>query len=212
MFGDILLLDMEDNEWNANHLKPFEVLKNVTGGGWKNRTYDFVSKVDQDSYVDPVRVWEKYLSSVPPDRLMLSMPHEEFCAYPAPQGGFYTLSWDLAEMIAGLYANMTDRSHISQEDCQVGRFPHDAKEDFTFMSMQTSESFDVISDNEKEQENFYAREWVGNLKSKGSIKDLKADVVFLHQMKEDWKWMSVMNLFDKDGWRKSKSGSAGEIS
>ena len=62
-FGDILLLeDLEDTRDIANTIKPFEVIRKLTWEGWKRRkSYDFVSKVDQDAWVDPVRVWERYI-------------------------------------------------------------------------------------------------------------------------------------------------------
>ena len=205
LFGDILLIDLEDTEWKANHLKPFEVLKNLTRDGLKGRRYDYISKVDQDSYVDPVRVWDKYLSSEVPENLMLSMPHEAFCGYPSPQGGFYTMSWDLAETIGDLYGNMTDTSDISQEDCQIGRFPYEARKPFKFIPMAGNESFDVMVDTEEDKERYFARDWSDDQNVRGQIQDLKENVVFLHQMKSDAQWMAVMDLFDEKGWKNTKN-------
>lgn len=199
-YGDILLIDnIEDTWWTANHIKPFEVLKKVTDEGWKGKTYDFVSKVDSDSLVDPVRTWDKYLKDVPitgraEDRIMLSMPHDEFCGCPAPQGGFYTLSWDLGRAIAAEYDKVKDKQSVDVEDCMVGRFPTNAGEQYKFIPMTRDESFDVIG----EEPDAIAREW-SEEETEIQLERLK-DVVFLHQMKEEWKWMIVKDLFDKDGW------------
>ena len=212
-FGDILLLDdMKDTAWTANHIKPFEFFKKVTDNGWKGRTYDFVSKVDQDSFVDPVRTWNKYLkgrmrvSGIEKDRLMLSMPHEAFCECPSPQGGFYTLSWDLAKLIAGLYDGMEKPEDIGQEDCMVGRFPTDAGEQYEFMSMDGEESFDVIG----EKGSAIARDWSKDQVERGHLEELE-NVVFLHQMKEEWKWLAVKDLFDEDGWAPNRSSGGSNL-
>ncbi len=206
-FGDILLLDhIKDTHWTANRIKPFEFFKKVTNEGWKGRTYDFVSKVDQDSLVDPVRIWNRYLkgrmglSGIKKDRLMLSMPHESFCKCPAPQGGFYTLSWDLAKLIGRLYATMEKPDKIEQEDCMVGRFPTDAGEQYEFVSMDMEESFDVVG----EKGSAIARDWSKAQVERGHLKEV-GNVTFLHQMKEEWKWLAVKDLFDEDGWVPNRS-------
>lgn len=209
-FGDILLLDdIEDTNWTANHIKPFEFFKRVTNKAWKGRTYKFVSKVDQDSFIDPVRIWNKYLkgrtrdTEIEEDRLMLSMSHEAFCECPAPQGSFYTLSWDLAKLITRLYDGMEDRKDIEQEDCMVGKFPTQAGEQYEFVSMDEEESFDVIG----EKGGAIAKDWSKDHAERGPLEKMEK-VVFLHQMKEEWKWLAVKELFNKDGW--ARNGSSGE--
>jgi beta-1,3-galactosyltransferase 1 len=209
-FGDILLLDdIEDTNWTANHIKPFEFFKRVTEKAWKGRTYKFVSKVDQDSFIDPVRIWNKYLkgrmrdTGIKEDRLMLSMSHEAFCECPAPQGSFYTLSWDLAKLITRLYNGMEDRKDIEQEDCMVGKFPTQAGEQYEFVSMDEEESFDVIG----EKGAAIAKDWSTNHAERGPLEKMEK-VVFLHQMKEEWKWLAVKELFNEDGW--ARNGSSGE--
>lgn len=206
-YGDILLLDnITDTHWTANRIKPFEFFKKVTNEGWKGRTYDFVSKVDQDSFVDPIRIWNKYLkgrmqaTGIQKDRLMLSMPHEAFCDCPSPQGGFYTLSWELAKVIARLYDGMEKPEEIGQEDCMVGRFPTDAGEEYEFVSMDAEESFDVVG----EEGNATARDWSQAQVERGGLEGLEK-VAFLHQMKEEWKWLAVKEFFDEDGWVPNRS-------
>lgn len=170
-----------------------------------------MSKVDQDSFVDPVRTWNKYLkermglSGIKKDRVMLSMPHEHFCNCPSPQGGFYTLSWDLAKLIGRLYAKMEKPENIEQEDCMVGRFPTDAGEQYEFVSMDVEESFDVVG----EKGNAIARDWTKAQVERGHLKELK-NAIFLHQMKEEWKWLAAKDLFDEDGWLPNRS-SAGQV-
>ena len=209
-FGDILLLDhIEDTAWTANHIKPFEFFKKVTTEGWKGRTYDFVSKVDQDSFVDPVRTWNKYLkgrmglSGIKKDRVMMSMPHDQFCQCPAPQGGFYTLSWDFAKLIGRLYEKMEKPEDIEQEDCMAGRFPTDAGEQYEFVPMDTEESFDVVG----EKGNAIARDWTKGQVQRGHLSNV-SKAIFFHQMKEEWKWLAVKELFDEDGWVPNRSSRA----
>ncbi|KAK4694714.1 hypothetical protein P7C71_g2913, partial [Lecanoromycetidae sp. Uapishka_2] len=212
-FGDILLLDhIEDTAWTANRIKPFEFFKKVTNEGWKGKTYDFVSKVDQDSFVDPVRIWNKYLkgrvsgSRDEEDRLMLSMPHEAFCECPAPQGGFYTLSWDLAKVITRIYDGMEKTEEFGQEDCQIGRLPTDAGEQYEFVSMDREESFDVVG----EKPNAIARDWSKEQVERGRLDKLE-NVAFLHQMKEEWKWLAVKDFFDEDGWVPNRSSGGSNL-
>ena len=201
-FGDIMLIDIQDTAWTANRIKPFEFFRKVTTEGWKGRTYDFVSKVDSDSFVDPVRTWNKYLgwrmsaTGIEKDRLMLSMPHEHFCKCPSPQGGFYTLSWDLAKIIGRLYGEMEHPENIGQEDCMVGRFPTDAGEEYEFQAMDHDESFDVVG----EEGNATAMDWTFPEQVERGPLDTMTQATFLHQMKEEWKWMVAKDLFDKDGW------------
>ena len=170
-----------------------------------------MSKVDQDSFVDPVRTWDRYLKERMAsqdsrnDRLMLSMPHEEFCGYPAPQGGFYTLSWDLAKLIGRLYETSGTPEGYWQEDCQIGRFPTDAEEPYEFIAMDGEEVFDVVG----EEGVAVAREWSEKQVERG-LEQLR-DVKFLHQMKEEWKWLVVKELFDEDGWVPNRSSAGSNL-
>ena len=171
--------------------------------------------MDQDSFVDPVRTWEKYLKgrnvgSDPSklgrreERLMLSMPHRRFCECPAPQGGFYTLSWDLAKVISRLYKDSKlskvevgrPDEEVGQEDCMVGKFPTNAGEEYEFVSMDMEESFDVMG----EKGEPIARDWTAKQVERGRLETLKGKITFLHRMKEDWKWLAVKELFDESGW------------
>ena len=172
--------------------------------------------MDQDSFVDPVRTYERYLKGRNnpgsdqargerrEERLMLSMPHRRFCECPSPQGGFYTLTWDLAKVISRLYTdsdlakeeNIRSDHEIEQEDCMMGKFPTNAGEEYEFVSMDMEESFDVLG----EKGEPIARDWTENQVERGRLESLEGKISFLHRMKEDWKWLAVKELFDESGW------------
>ena len=173
-----------------------------------------MSKVDQDSWVDPIRVWEKYLKGrkdrdgMGKGRVIVSMNHAEFCGCPAPQGGFYTVGWSLAKVISRIYDKVgIHDDYIDVEDCMVGRFPTDEGEKFDFVDMDEEETFDVEGD----EGDYTARDWVQpDTKIRGPVGSVKK-AVFLHQLKEDEKWLAVQELFDETGWTGNRTAEQHDV-
>ncbi|KAK4697763.1 hypothetical protein P7C71_g343, partial [Lecanoromycetidae sp. Uapishka_2] len=222
-FGDILFLDhLEDNEGNAKGPKPFEIFKKVTQEGWKgNKKYAFVSKVDSDTYIDPVRVWDLYLKDRVHtshrdggehrdggDQLLMGMPMLT-SPWRNVQGGFKTMSWDLATVLGELYDGWNvSRGPIGLEDDAVGRILTEADEPYKILSLVEEETWDIYG----EEGELYAETWIKTPPVQSKLEDVEV-ATYLHQMKEERDWLAVKDLFDKDGWvpnRKSRSSQSTE--
>lgn len=146
--GDLIILEsLRETREIANTIKPIELFQRLRRDGLWGQRFAWVSKVDDDSFVDPRlfnKRWlvprmdnvslgtESSLSSIGsffgketqlranvnrtiiPRRYM----YEE---YMYPDGPFYTMTWDMMELVAKLYEKTpeSDRKH-THEDILIG--------------------------------------------------------------------------------------------
>ena len=103
-YGDIIILDKgaDDREF-ATTIKPFEMLKWVrdqTGG----KHWNYVSKIDDDTMLNARQFYEEWILPEPDRKraiigrsIRYARPHD------FPSGSFYTLTGDLAILVANLF-------------------------------------------------------------------------------------------------------------
>ena len=138
--------------------------------------------------------------------MVLGMQHGAYCGTPAPMGGSYTIGWQLAEIIGRVYdPDLLPVWGKIDEDCLVGLWPTIADEEYEFVTMDPAETLDVVVQRRPANElgsykqEFLAREWEGDKIIRAPIQDVKS-VEYLHQLKQDAKWIAVQQYFDERGW------------
>lgn len=206
-FGDIFIVDtLEDNEWTAKHTKPIELLRLLSQGRWKGRSWDFVSKTDEDSWVYPTGFFQDYLRPLIErkdthsiNRTMMGMPLVYCAKGLSPAGGFETFSWDLVQLLPELRERHPTTLDDVYEDCQPAKYLEHAGIEYNFVSLEGERAFDVV------KETFH-----GHLfdKDYGPIEELTG-AIYIHRLKSDDEWLRAAALFDENGFvTKSKNGTS----
>ena len=200
-FGDIIVLDSaEDDRFWAVTEKPFEtfiLLKNQSEATGKK--YDFVSKIDDDSFLDARTFYRDFLLPnwhVP--RLILGRIIQYHRLHTFPAGMFYTLSWDLTMLIADLYRS-DERDLIavmSEEDPPKPEGWHKEEgvlkkrhEDYMISDLlvHAGEEFDYVRLGYDRSFNF-------------DTANLTTGVVNVHDMKLDEQYLWVASMYDESGF------------
>lgn len=145
--GDIIELPhLEENSKVANTVKTMHYLKHLVS---QNRKYMFVTKIDDDSFLNVPAFVYNYLHPLmnfnanPPqlrqDRTVIGRPLTGD-AFEYPGGQFYTMTWDVVARLTKLYAQ---NSHTDvAEDMLVGKLHHDAGEGFELVKLPNRVAFD----------------------------------------------------------------------
>lgn len=210
-YGDLIVLgELEESAEVANTIKSVEFFKHLVAGSkapgvetpWK-----FVSKIDDDSFLEAERFYQKFLlprldqqhAADTNGTLIARRLTRNDRNFSTPGGQFYTLSWELVRVVAEAHV----RNPISDmpEDVLVGRLLHDAGARFDFVELDDSQAFDVTDD--------------GNRLGKGKeeLGPMDAAAVNPHKMKDDETYLRVAKLFGKDGFvGASGKDPSGEIS
>lgn len=210
-YGDIFVVDtLEDNEWTAKHTKPLELLRLLSLGRWKGRSWDFVSKTDEDSWVYPTGFFQDYLRPLidhqdthPINRTILGMPLSYCAKGLSPAGGFETFSWDLVQLLPELREQHSAKYDDVYEDCQPAKYLELSAIEYTFVSLEGERAFDVV------KENFHGHLFDNDY---GPIEELTG-AVYIHRLKTDEEWLRAAALFDRNGFiAKTKNGSSDKSS
>ena len=187
-YHDLFLLSSpEDNQHTAKSIKPLEFLQHITRSG---EYYDFVSTVDDDSFLNIPDFEREYLA--PRLRKTISEPcligrpliaqsqatGENFM-YPDSQ--FYTLSWDLVEVVARQYslAPIKDAG-----DEAIGRLLDRSQEPYSFVSLSNRQVFNY--DPRRDDPHAWSHR-------------VCKDAINPGGMKLDRTFLEVAKLFDKNG-------------
>ena len=105
-YGDMIVLEgFPDDQEFASTFKPFETfLHMVKNGAGGRRQWDFVTKIDDDSFLNVRRFWEGYIVPNRAEKKKI-IGNVVRWARPLdfPSGMMYTLTWDLVQAVARLY-------------------------------------------------------------------------------------------------------------
>ena len=183
-YGDMIMLESasgDDRRFATTH-KPLEfwkyLLKQEKSTGQK---YDFVSKIDDDSFLDARTFYREFLQPrVEVNHTLIARRCKSGIYWPA--GMFYTLTWDLLEVVTKQYER--DPFPLEHEDWPLGKMLHDAPEDYDFVNLDEKRAFDVVRE---------------GMVTKASI--------LPHKMKKDEEYMWVAAMFNKKGFRGNKLGN-----
>lgn len=187
-YNDLMLMPwLEDKPETAKTIKPIEFLLHVTSLG---EYYDFVSTVDDDSFLNIPDFTKEYL--IPRLRRAISEPcligrPLVFRSQPAgqkftyPDSQFYTLSWDLVEVVARQYS-LAPIKDAGEE--VLGRLLERSKETFSFITLTNRQVFNF--DPRRDDPHAWSHRVCKNAINPGG-------------MKSDRTFHEVSKLFNKDG-------------
>jgi hypothetical protein len=216
-YGDIIMLShLDESAQIANTVKSVEFLKYLTTQPQK---YAFVTKLDDDSFLDSKTFHEQYLHpritaslysnptrepsvSSPMNRTILARTlHRGKYSYPG--GQFYTMTWDLVSLLSRLHdANRITDEH---EDVMIGRLLFEAGEQWEHVDLPNPVSFDYGDRGTLEDSSAWASDdvdlekWVHPV-GKGAINP--------HKMRDDETYLKVAACFYEGGLRERPVVSA----
>jgi len=181
-----MLPDLEENHHIANTIKPIEFMKHLVDN--TSTTWKFVSKVDDDSFVNLGTFYHNYIlprlaNDSATDRVAIARVYTHpDPVYDYPQGGFYTFSWELIRTLVDLYTeNPIQDEH---EDVLNGRLLYEAREDFEFNILEHPLAFDY------DQKNEDVSAWAHRVTK---------EAIYVHNLKEDETYLTVASMFDANG-------------
>jgi hypothetical protein len=185
-YGDLIVLDhLPETAEVANSNKSIEYIKYLVDNNMK---YDFVSKLDDDSFLDAYTFYTQYLKPIKsesPRTIFGRKTRETIYDFRYPGGQFYTISWDLVEILARLHKEKPPPRN-KYEDVLIGKLLSEAKEDWTFTELSNREAFDFEFENKEKKVDPWAKARADlnayeHAIGKGAINPhrLKDDTVFL---------------------------------
>jgi hypothetical protein len=140
-YGDLIMLHHEHESWEWAHtVKPMEALTHVVAQG---KPYIFVSKMDEDSWLDAktfYKVWLKpRIRSDEADGLYIGRKLQHDYPFKYASGQFYTLSWDVVTHLVDFWAdNPINDEH---EDVLIARLLYEAGVQYNLTVLPLRASF-----------------------------------------------------------------------
>jgi Galactosyltransferase len=186
--GDLILMpSLEEQPHTANTIKPLEFLLHVTRSG---EYYDFVSTVDDDSFLNIPDFTKEYLAPrfrrtvLEPcliGRPLIARSQATGQKFKYPDAQFVTLSWDLVEVVARQYS-LAPIQDAGEE--VLGRLLDRSKEAYSFVSLSNRQVFNY--DPRRDDPHAWSHR-------------VCKDAINPGGMKFDRAFLDVAKLFDKDG-------------
>jgi hypothetical protein len=202
--GDIIILPhLEEDAHTANTVKTVEFLKYLTSSETK---YAFVSKIDDDSYLDARTFFNNYLqpriafdahktvSETPATNRTIIGRTLRRNTWTYPGGQFYTMTWDIVTLIATLHNKHPINDE--HEDVLIGRLLHEAGEEWHHVDLPNEVAFDYQELDMRGDGTAFAADgadlesWAHGV-GPGAINP--------HKMKGDEEYLKVAACFDERG-------------
>ncbi|KIW01494.1 uncharacterized protein PV09_06974 [Verruconis gallopava] len=197
-FGDLIILDHEheDHLW-ANRVKTMEFFKYL-GAKYDHANWTFVSKMDEDSWIDAKHFWKDWLEPRIENNNVtgtyIGRPIKNWAKWDYMSGQFYTLSRDMVKLLAKLH----EENYIADEheDVLVARLMAEAGIEYTLTEMSTQVAFDYYDDKARGDGTAWAPEdqdlnVLGHAMAPGALNP--------HMLKEDETYLRVAACYDKNG-------------
>jgi hypothetical protein len=200
-YGDIMILEnVSDDRHTANTIKSIELFRHLLRTG---REYDLVTKMDDDSFLNAQKFWDKYLSSAMGqrnglERTIIGRRIEREVLYPG--GQFYTVTWDLLSVLVSLQ----DRFHITNqdEDWLVGTLLAKGDINWSLVELENSAAFDYDEEDARNKTTTIAKDDANQNQWSHA---LGPHAINPHKMKDDATYLRVAACFDEKGWKVSCS-------
>jgi hypothetical protein len=181
-YGDIISLPwLQETHYIANSVKSVEFFRFLIESNLK---YDFVSKMDDDSFLNVPAFWNEFLEPrlLSEDSYIFGRDCSQWSNFIYPGGQFYTLSWNIVEILVQAFAQNPQTD--VPEDLLVGNLLHEAHANFTFVNLDNRQAFDWVQYDDD------PNAW-GHKVLEGAINP--------HGMKLDEEYLRVASLFDREG-------------
>jgi hypothetical protein len=182
-YGDLIVLShLEENFHTAATIKPMEFFRYLKAN---NMSYTYVSRIDDDGFLNVPGFWDEYLypNLADPRRVIIARDtYPMKLQTPFPGGQFYTMSWDLMNLLIRLY----DKNPIITEndDLIFGHLMTDAQEKYKLIDLFCYKAFDYnpyVSD---------VNRWE-HMVTKSAINP--------HKLKKKEVYLEVASMFDENG-------------
>jgi len=196
-YGDLIVLPLEETKTIAKTIKPLEFFKSLLK---QERRWKFVSKIDDDSYLD-VNAFDKqflamwldmeahFKGEVRINRTMIGKKVNQH-GLDYAGGQFYTMSWDLLELLARLYTNNPTDKY--DEDALNGILLKDAGVEWQLIELDGTMAFDLVphgsSPLAKDGEDLT-----------GWSHAVGPNAINPHKIKDDEMYLKVASLWDEAG-------------
>ena len=192
-YGDLIVMEsLDETAEIANTIKTVEFLKHLAAGG-AQPSWEFVSKIDDDSFLSAGLFHREFLlprihrrDADTRGTLIARRLERSDRNFSTPGGQFYTLSWDLVQLVAATHAKnpITD----VPEDVLIGRLLYEAEARFDFVELDDRRAFDVDDHLHR----------LG--KDKVDLGPIDSAAINPHKMKDDETYLRVAGLFGIDGF------------
>lgn len=217
-YGDLIILEhLEESAKIANTIKSVEFLKHVAAAPTAETPWEFVSKIDDDSFLSAERFYREFiLPRLPSHRKTAAAPDDHNNNHNdddnhddtdnnnnngtliarrllRPDRPFSTPGgqfYTLSINLVRLIASTHHKTPISDlpEDVLVGKLLYDANAQFEFVELDDERAFDVSDE-------------LGRLsKEKVDLGPMDGRALNPHKMKDDEMYLRVAALFGKEGF------------
>ena len=187
-FGDIWAIEdyINENQETANHIKNLELFKYmVKYEGTRLRRYDFVSKIDDDVWLNILPYFDAFITPRLPGGLkhnpqnltIIGRPMNWGKDYVYASGRMYTLSWPLLEFFARKYAADPLRGEKT-EDQAIGSYLYEDHVVHEYVPVELEQAWDI------------GMEYLVNSES---------DTLLIHEINSDETLLEVSTIFDERG-------------
>ncbi|KAF2260425.1 hypothetical protein CC78DRAFT_523335 [Lojkania enalia] len=200
-YGDIIeLTHLEEKAEVAKHYKPLEFWVHVAET--EPERYDFLSKIDDDSFLDARAFWEGWLKPA----LDAEKAKETVWArtlprdgYTFPGGQMYTLTNDLMKRAARLYKENPRQDE--EEDVLIARLLFEAGDTWEHIDMPSTMAYDYQARDLLDPGQAWARKGADltlweHAVGPGSVNP--------HKMKKDEDYLKVAACWDENGYLRER--------
>ena len=178
---------MNETWETANHIKFWEFAKHLQKyQGSRFPKYKFVSKVDDDSFINLPVFYKEFMAPYleqgkNSSHTLIGRKYDWFGGFEWVHGRFYTVSWDLMEIYARLHAEnpYTDQN----EDSLTGRYLFEHDIPYTIIEIPRNRSENTIETVNGEPPGFIAE-----------------DTVVVHYLKTNQRFLEIAALFNETGY------------
>lgn len=207
-YGDIITLNHahEDHFW-ANRAKTMELFKHIIHN-YSHTEWKFISKADEDTFIDAKNFWRLWLRPrIERDKVngtYIGRPVTGQAQFTYGQGGFYTLSKDMIELLANLH----DQNHIDNEheDLLVGRLMEESGTPFNLTQLSFRAAFD-FEDNKARGD---GSAWAPRDQNLDEVNHgVAPGALAPHNLKEDDRYLRVAACYDAEGLKENDYWASG---
>jgi hypothetical protein len=220
-YGDLIALrHLEENNDVANTIKTVEFFKYLLSG--QEKRWTFVTKVDDDSYLDARQFYQKWLEPMinnSTNELVQGVPEVTGIVigkglrtkgkdFTYPSGQFYTLSWDMVKTMA---EQQEIHNVTTFEDVLVGELLQRGHAEYKLMELPYTAAFEIALGG-TEVVNGKATAWAANgTELNAWFHPVGPGSINPHRMKKDEDYLLVAQCFGPHGPQRPGTGPPNPI-
>ena len=167
----------------------------------RGERWGWVSKVDDDAFLEAQKFWDRYLDARTPAAgwtnkenpdakansnntlTLISMKNRHDFPFDWPGGAFYTVSWPLAEKLAEIHQEQREKDKETPEDVRMGKYLSEAKVEYEYREMPREEMFEIP------------------VKGARIPHRITREAIVVHFLKDHDTYLQVADLFGEGGYK-----------